>query len=58
MAKIGEIVGKFRAYAPHFTGPVPPENAVKDILAVIEKSSVERGDGGSFVSHKGNKQWL
>jgi hypothetical protein len=52
------IFGKFNEYEPSFTGESKPEDAIKDVLSVIEKSSVEAGDGGSFVSHFGNKRWL
>jgi hypothetical protein len=52
------MFGKFRKYAPHFTGESEPESAIKDVISVIEKSSVAAGDGGSFVSHFGTKQWL
>lgn len=49
---------RFMEYAPDFTGPVAPEIAVKDVISVWEKASVENGDGGTFVSQKGNKRWL
>lgn len=52
------MMQKFQVYAPHFTGPASPEDSVKDVLSVAEKASVENGDGGSYVSHFGNKQWL
>lgn len=52
------MMAKFADYAPHFTGPSTPESSVKNVMAVINKASVEGGDGGSFVSHFGNKQWL
>lgn len=48
----------FATYAPHFTGPISSEESVKAVLSVIEKASVKNGDGGSFVSHFGDKQWL
>ena len=49
---------KFVNYAPNFTGPVAPHESLRDVLALIEKASIEAGDGGSFVSHFGNKQWM
>ena len=52
------MMGKFLEYAPHFKGPISPQESVEKVLAVIEKSSVANGDGGSFVSHFGNKQWI
>ncbi|PYH46711.1 NAD(P)-binding protein [Aspergillus saccharolyticus JOP 1030-1] len=52
------MLGSFAEYAPHFKGPASTEAAVKDVLAVMEKASVEKGDVGTFVSHYGNQQWL
>ncbi|KAH8887294.1 NAD(P)-binding protein [Thozetella sp. PMI_491] len=52
------LMQKFWAYAPHFAGQASPEESVSNMLEVIEKASVENGDGGTFVSHFGNKQWL
>ncbi|KAK2603627.1 hypothetical protein QQS21_004208 [Conoideocrella luteorostrata] len=49
---------KFAAYSPQFTGPAEPRDAVKDVISVWEKASIEGGNGGSYVSHFGNKQWL
>ncbi|KAI8937031.1 hypothetical protein NX059_006251 [Plenodomus lindquistii] len=49
---------KFQRYAPHFAGPATPEDAVKDVLSVIEKASLANGDSGNFISHLGTKQWL
>lgn len=52
------LVSKLQAYAPHFAGKSELESAVKAVISVIEKSSVPAGDGGSYISHFGNKQWL
>ena len=52
------MLGRFAEYAPDFTGPITPRESVGRVLSVIDKASVEGGDGGSFVSHFGNKQWL
>ncbi len=52
------MAAKIGAYAPHFKGPATPEEAVMDVLSVINKASVAGGDGGTFVSHFGNKQWV
>lgn len=57
-AGLQKMAGAFAQYAPDFKGPATPESSVKDVLSVINKSSVANGDGGSFVSHFGNKQWL
>ncbi|GAB1317990.1 hypothetical protein MFIFM68171_08200 [Madurella fahalii] len=56
--KLEDVFAKFTKYAPHFTGPARPEDAVRDVISVWDRASVENGDGGSFVSHQGNKQWL
>ncbi|KAH8896110.1 hypothetical protein GQ53DRAFT_761076 [Thozetella sp. PMI_491] len=53
--KLIELGGKFAAYAPHFTRPVP---AVAQALDVFNKASIEREYAGSFLSHLGTKQWL
>ncbi|KAI0430778.1 hypothetical protein F5Y09DRAFT_330834 [Xylaria sp. FL1042] len=52
------LMGKFQQYAPHFTGPGTPKDAVSAVIGVWEKASIDSGDGGNFVSHYGNKQWL
>lgn len=56
--RLQELGAKFLEYAPHFTGPVPPERSVIDVLEVAYGASWENGDGGSFVSHFGTKRWL
>ncbi|KAH7140877.1 hypothetical protein EDB81DRAFT_843906 [Dactylonectria macrodidyma] len=53
-----KMIAQFSEYAPHFKGPITPESSVKSVLSVISEKSVEAGDGGSFVSHLGNQQWL
>ncbi|KAH4082577.1 hypothetical protein JI435_079230 [Parastagonospora nodorum SN15] len=54
-----EVQGaKFMKYAPHFTGPDNTEDSVKAILGVVESKSLANGDGGAYVSHFGNKQWI
>ena len=56
--KLMAVAGKFKAYAPHFTGAITPEASVRAMMPVIEQVSVAGGDGGAFISHLGNKQWL
>jgi hypothetical protein len=58
LKKFMELGAKFQKAAPHWKGPITPEESVKAVLSVIEKASVEGGDVGAFVSHYGNKQWL
>ncbi|KAI1370110.1 hypothetical protein F4677DRAFT_384684 [Hypoxylon crocopeplum] len=55
---LGGMTQKFSEYAPHFTGPATPEDSIQDVMSVWERCSVDNGDGGAFISHKGNKQWL
>lgn len=52
------MLQQFQAYAPSFTKPITPEESVTAVLSVMHKASIEAGNGGSFVSHFGNKQWL
>jgi len=52
------LPAKFAKYAPHFRGPITPEESVKAVMNVVANASIEKGDGGAFVSHFGNKQWL
>ncbi|KAJ2980345.1 hypothetical protein NUW58_g6968 [Xylaria curta] len=58
VAEYATLFGKFQQYQPNFKGPVAPEQAVKDVISVWENASLENGDGGAFLSHLGNKQWL
>ncbi|EEU38088.1 uncharacterized protein NECHADRAFT_48385 [Fusarium vanettenii 77-13-4] len=55
MASTGD---KFKRYAPHFERDFTPEESVKEVLSVVERSSIGRGDAGQFVSQFGNQQWL
>ncbi len=58
MKGLQDLAGKFAAYAPHFTAPATPQESVNDMLKLFERSSIKNGNGGTFVSHFGNKQWL
>lgn len=51
-------MGALMEYAPHFKGPISPEQSVKMVRSVWEKASIEDGFAGAFVSHYGNKQWV
>jgi len=57
LQKLQAMGGKFAAYAPHFQGMATPEDAVRDVLNVIQNATLE-ANGGQLVSHFGNKQWL
>ena len=50
------MMQKCRDVNPSFTGPVPPEDSVRDMLNVIDRITAK--DSGAFVSHKGSKEWL
>ncbi|KAI2471086.1 NAD(P)-binding protein [Annulohypoxylon bovei var. microspora] len=56
--KMEKMVRKFSEYAPQWKGPIMPDESVKLVLGVMNNASVERGDGGSFVSHYGDNRWL
>ncbi|KAK7999305.1 hypothetical protein PG990_011905 [Apiospora arundinis] len=57
MQSIGAMMQKFAEYAPHFAGPMTPEESVRAVRSVWEKATVQE-NGGDFISHLGNKQWL
>ncbi|KAL2108138.1 hypothetical protein VUR80DRAFT_4182 [Thermomyces stellatus] len=52
-----KLAAAFMSYAPDMKKSTP-EEAVDAVWSVAEDASLEKGHGGSFVSHKGNKQWL
>lgn len=52
------MLARFAEYAPHFKGPITPEQSVTAVKSVIANASIEKGNGGDFISHLGNKQWL
>ena len=58
LAGLQSLLGKFTQYAPHFKGPARPEDSIRDVINVWENASIEKGDGGAYLSHLGNKQWL
>ena len=58
MKAFQDMAGRFAAYAPDFKGPIMPEDSISYMLKLFEKSSIANGNGGTFVSHLGTKQWL
>ncbi|KAH6656054.1 hypothetical protein BKA67DRAFT_562531 [Truncatella angustata] len=46
---------KFKAAIPTFTGASTPEVAIRNVIEIWEKSSIENGDGGTFLSSRGTK---
>lgn len=57
MPHLEKMIASFISYAPNMKKNTS-EEAVDAVWSVAENSSLEKGDGGSFLSHKGNKQWL
>ncbi|VUC30101.1 unnamed protein product [Clonostachys rosea] len=59
MDKFREMGGKLQAYSPRFAGPVPPEDGARQLLKVMDASSIENGNGGKCVSYFGStSRWL
>ena len=58
MIAFQDMASKFAAYAQHATAPITTQESVSLMLNLFERSSIEKGNGGAFVSHFGNKQWL
>ena len=53
-----DMFAKFGRYAPDFKGPIAPVDSARSVISVIDNASLEKGSGGSFVSHYGNKTWI
>jgi hypothetical protein len=56
-----KFMGTVMAYNPDFKGPTPVEEAVPKIIAAWEHASIEKGNGGAFISHlahEGNTLWV
>ncbi|KIW20619.1 hypothetical protein PV08_01194 [Exophiala spinifera] len=51
-------VQNLRQMVPGWSGPLTPTESADACLKVIQTFSVENGNGGSFVSHHGTKEWL
>ncbi|GKT74327.1 hypothetical protein ColTof4_06750 [Colletotrichum tofieldiae] len=47
----------FNEYAPG-AKPRAPKDSVKDVMKVINESTLENGRGGAYISHLGSKRWL
>ncbi|KAL5001867.1 hypothetical protein BDV10DRAFT_182027 [Aspergillus recurvatus] len=48
MQGLMSMLGSFAEYVPHSKGPVSAEDAVRDMLSVMDKASVENADGGPW----------
>ncbi|KAK5046285.1 hypothetical protein LTR84_008428 [Exophiala bonariae] len=53
-----KIVKDLQVAFPDWKGPLTPTESADLVLKVLYDSSLEKGHGGSFLSHWGNKQWL
>lgn len=52
------MFGKFKEYSPTFEGPAKTEDAVKSVLALVSKATVDGGYAGVFISHTEKKPYL
>jgi NAD(P)-dependent dehydrogenase (short-subunit alcohol dehydrogenase family) len=57
MAKMGKLFEKFVQYNPDFKMNTP-DAAVKDMLTLINRITIEDGFGGAYVSEKGDQKWI
>ena len=51
-------VDDLRKMVPGWSGPLKPLESAEMCMNVIHDFSLEKGNGGAFVSHHGNKEWL
>ena len=56
--KVPSAIEGLKQMVPGWTGPLTPVQSAEMCLNVLHDFSVEKGNGGSFVSHYGTKQWL
>ncbi|KAL1853627.1 hypothetical protein Daus18300_011750 [Diaporthe australafricana] len=52
-----EMMASMKTYAPHFSGPITPDQSVAMVLDVVGKATLE-DNGGKMVSHLGTTRWL
>ena len=57
LGRLKDVNVRFERYAPGFRAMEPAVAAEKS-LAAIERSSLEKGFRGSFLSHNGTKRWM
>ena len=50
------LMQKFQDIYPHFKGPITAAESIAAQKKVIQDITLEQT--GSFISHKGSKQWL
>jgi hypothetical protein len=56
--RLETVIAKFTAYAAPDFGPRKPDEAAESVLKAIERSSLEAGYGGSFLSYNGTRRWM
>jgi hypothetical protein len=49
---------KFKIYSPTFQGPSKKEDAVKSVLALVDRATVNSDYAGTFISHTEGKPYL
>jgi hypothetical protein len=55
---VSGFIAKLSEYATDFKGPVPVDQAIRQLRSIFDMVSIEGGYGGAFISHFGNKQWV
>ncbi|KAL2413153.1 Short chain dehydrogenase virK [Exophiala dermatitidis] len=58
LTRMQDIYSKMSAYSSSLQPPSAPEDAARKVLDAIERSSLESGSSGSFLSHNGTKKFL
>ncbi|KAK8852252.1 NAD(P)-binding protein [Apiospora arundinis] len=58
MALLGKVGAVFQKHGISMPPPVDSMKSAKQCLAAIDRSSLETGYGGSFLSFNGTKKWL
>ncbi|KAI5868243.1 short-chain dehydrogenase [Durotheca rogersii] len=55
---VEKLVASFSKHSPN-PKKQSPEEAVNNVMSVVQKASIDNGDGGMFLSHLGSRtQWL
>lgn len=52
-----EMMTTMKNYAPHWEGPISPEESASKVLEVVDNATIE-ANGGLMASHLGTKRWL
>ncbi|KAK2610270.1 hypothetical protein N8I77_003718 [Diaporthe amygdali] len=54
---VEELWAAMKRYAPHFSGPITPDQSVAMVLDVVDKATI-KDHGGRMISHLGTTRWL